>query len=357
MVSDEKPACPARPVISVVIAARNEAAAIEDCLNALACQTYPADSLEVVLADGMSDDETVALARGQAAARGIALRVVENERQETPAGFNRGIQAARGEVVVILGARARVGPDFLRASVAALDQTGADAVGGVVHTLPGGDGAMAEAIALAQRSPFGVGDAGYRYADSGRWVDTVNYGAYRREVFERVGLFDESMQWVEDDELNYRLRAAGGRLWLDPAIEVAYRARPSLGALWQQRFRWGLNKLRVARKHPGQMRARHAVPAVFVLALAGCALLSLFGGRWRWPLAALVGAYGAASLVATFRLGARNGWPRGTALLPAAFATMHLSYGSGTLSGLLGVICVSVMSRTRAQQTLRPEDA
>ncbi|MGH2587437.1 MAG: glycosyltransferase family 2 protein [Dehalococcoidia bacterium] len=352
-----KPDLQTPPLVSVVIAARNEAAAIEGCLEALACQTHPADRIEVLLADGASTDGTVRLALAYAEARGVALRVLQNERRDTPSGFNLGIEAARGEVIVILGVRARVGQDFVRASVAALRESGADAVGGVVRTTPGGDGAMAEAIALAQRSPFGVGDAGYRYAGSSRWVDTINYGAYRRAVFERVGLFDESMQWVEDDELNYRLREAGGRLWLDPAIEVEYRARASLGALWQQRFRWGLNKLRVARKHPGQMRPRHAAPAAFMLALAGSGLLSLIGGRWRWPLAALAGAYTGTSLAATLRLGARNGWPRGTALLPVAFATMHLGYGSGTLLGFLSAVGSTVVSSAQGYGSHDREDA
>ena len=196
---------------------------------------------------------------------------------------------------------------------------------------------LARAISLAQRSPFGVGDARYRYATTEGEIDTVNYGAYRREVFERIGLFDESLQWVEDDEFNYRLRAAGGRLVLDPAIRIDYLARPSLAGLWRQRFRWGRKKPEVARRHPRQMRPRHAVPAVFVVALLAGLALWPAGGRWRWPLRGTVGAYIAATFAATLRLGARSGWPSETALLPLAFATMHLAYGFGMLVGLIGM--------------------
>lgn len=333
MESKTGPAGP-RLLVSVLIAVRNEAGAIERCLDALAGQTYPVGLFEVIVIDGESEDGTADQANRYAMRGELNLTVLSNRRRSTPAGFNRGIEAARGDVIVILGARARIGATFIEAAVRALERTGADAVGGVVTTVAGGCGPIAEAIGLAQRSPFGVGDAGYRYVETEREVDTVNYGAYRREVFERVGFFDESMQWVEDDEFNYRLRAAGGRLRLDPTIRVEYAARPTLGGLWRQRFVWGWNKPRVAERHPGQMRARHAIPAAFVVAVAGGALLGLRGGVWAWPIRALTGAYGFAAVVATLRLGARHRWPRATPFVPAAFLTMHLAYGCGTLGGL-----------------------
>jgi GT2 family glycosyltransferase len=336
--ADDGAGLDALPRVSVIVAVRNEAEWIEGCLDALACQTYSRERTELILVDGRSDDGTVERARSWATSRDMALRIVDNPGRLTPAGFNRGLAAASGEVIVILGARARPAPDFLEASVAALVRTGADAVGGVVETVPSTVGRVARAVALAQRSPFGVGDAGYRYAEREGETDTVNYGAYRRDVFRRIGGFDEALQWVEDDELNYRLRKAGGRLVLDPAIRVRYLARPTLGALWRQRYRWGFNKPRVARQHPGQMRPRHAVPAAFVLALAGGALLAARGGRARRPLVALVGAYGAASLVASVRLALRAGRVADVALLPAAFATMHVAYGVGTLAGLRALL-------------------
>ena len=318
----------------MIIAVRDEAEWIEGCLDALAEQTYAREQMEVILVDGRSVDGTVERARSWAAGREATLRILDNPARLTPAGFNRGLAAASGEVIVILGARARPAPGFLEASVAALLRTGADAVGGVVTTEPSTDGLLARAIALAQRSPFGVGDAGYRYAERARETDTVNYGAYRRDVFRRIGGFDEALQWVEDDEFNYRLREAGGRLVLDPAIRVRYLARPTLAALWRQRFHWGYNKPRVAARHPGQMRVRHAVPAAFVLALASGLLLSALGGRARWPFLALLAAYVTASLAASVRLALRAGRVREAPFLPAAFATMHVAYGIGTLTGL-----------------------
>lgn len=320
----------------MVIAARNEAVALPACLDAVAVQG--SCRTEIIVVDGASTDDTATRVRAWSAATGQAVTLLHNPRGDTPTSFNLGIRAAAGTLIAILGARARLAPDFFARSVEALACSRVAAVGGVVRTLPGGAGAVARAIALAQRSPFGVGDARYRYAETAGEVDTINYGVYRRSVFERIGLFDESLQWVEDDELNYRLRAAGGRLFLDPRIRVDYLARPSLRALWSQRFRWGRAKPLVARRLPRQMRARHAIPAALVLALAGGLILWPAGGVARLPLAFVAGSYMLASVVATAQSGWTHGWRREAALLPLAFATMHLAYGLGTLSGAVGLV-------------------
>lgn len=353
---------PAPPFVSVVLAVRDEAPHLPHCLAALAGQTYPRDRMEVIVADACSTDGSAEIARG-CAGGDLTVRVIENPARVTPAGFNLGIRAARGEVIVILGARAEVAPDFLAESVAALARTGADAVGGVVegYAPPGHDHAMARAIALALRSPFGVGDARYRYTRQEQDTDTVNYGAYRREVFARIGWFDETLAWVEDDELNYRLRAAGGRLVVSPRIRVRYRARPTLRALWRQQFRWGLHKPKVARRHPAQMRPRHAVPALFVATLGLAAAGAPFHRAARRLLVAATTAYAVAAAAAVGRswqhppaavappFGTPQGFGAGTGTvpppagerdtaallrLPLAFATMHLAYGSGMLIGL-----------------------
>ncbi len=343
-IADVSPSGPKPPFVSVVLPVRDEAPFLPRCLEALARQTYPRERFEVIVADGGSTDGSPAIA-GAYAAQGLPVRVLPNPTGTTPAGLNVGVRHARGEVIVILGARAEVAPDFLAQSVAALQRTGADAVGGVVESAPwaGQETPIARAIALALRSPFGVGDARYRYARREQDVDTVNYGAYRREVFERVGLFDESMTWVEDDEFNYRLRAAGGRLVLTPSIRVRYYARPALRALWRQQFRWGLNKPKVAWRHPAQMRPRQAVPALFVATVLGSALAAPWCRPARYLLATVLGAYTLATALATVLAGraARRGGedvPRPVLRrLPLAFATMHLAYGTGTLLGLARV--------------------
>jgi len=371
-------------MVSVVLAVRDEATHLPRCLQALAGQQYPAGRLEVIVADGGSGDGTLEIARSFAGGW-FAVRVMDNPTRVTPAGFNLGITAARGEIVIILGARAEVAPDFIAESVGALARTGADAVGGVVESSApdGQETATARAIALALRSPFGVGDARYRYATTERETDTVNYGAYRRDVFERVGLFDESMSWVEDDEFNYRLRSAGGHLVVSPRIRVRYHARPMLRALWRQQFRWGLNKPKVARRHPAQMRPRHAVPAAFVATVLLSAAAAPMLRPARWLLATTLAAYAIAAAAATLlaargindepprRQGRQENQKRrmvappsfsfeswrpwrlgGSPLvrLPLAFATMHVAYGSGMLLGLLREAATMISTRSRGER-------
>jgi GT2 family glycosyltransferase len=183
-------------------------------------------------------------------------------------------------------------------------------------------------------SPFGVGDALFRYSDREQYVDTLAFGAYRREVFERMGLFDEELVGSEDDEFNYRLRSQGGRLFLTPAIRSFYYGRSSFAALCRQYFFYGRGKVRVMRGHPGQIRLRHFVPAIFVLCLLVSGALVLVSPWFALLFALIVVCYVLTSLLAAINIARRKGW-RYLPLLPAAFACLHLSYGAGFLWGVV----------------------
>jgi GT2 family glycosyltransferase len=189
------------------------------------------------------------------------------------------------------------------------------------------------AIALAMSSPFGVGDALFRYSEREQYVDTLAFGAYRREVFERVGLFDEELVGSEDDEFNYRLRSHGGKLLLTPAIKSFYYGRGSFAALCRQYFRYGLGKVRVVARHPKLVRLRHFIPALFVASLVLCALLCLVSPWFALLLAIIAGCYVLVSILASVLIAAREGW-RYLPFLPAAFACLHFSYGAGFLLGV-----------------------
>jgi succinoglycan biosynthesis protein ExoA len=318
------------PLVSILLAVRNDAASLIGCLEALAAQDYPADRLELIVADGGSADGTVEAVQRFAAAARFPVRLTANPRGNAPAGFNAALRQARGEVIVMLGARARPAANFLYTSVRALQESGADAAGGVVTGEAAG--LQAEAVALALGSRFGVGGARYRYAFQAGEVDTLNYGAYRREVFDRIGGFDETMDNVEDDEFNYRLRAAGGRLYLSPEIRCRYRVRPSILALARQYARYGYPKVRVLRRHPRQMQPRQFAPALLVGGLLLTGLAALANRYARPAFGLLFGAYTLASLTVSLRLSLRHGM-RYLPLLPVAFAAMHFSYGAASLAG------------------------
>ena len=318
------------PFVSVVVPMRNERRYVERCLRSLAAQDYPRDRFEVIVVDGSSTDGSRQLAESMSE-EVPNLRVLENRGKQTARGLNIGLASARGDVIARVDAHAAIAPDFLRESVAALRRTGADVVGGPIETL--GEGPAGEAVALAVASPFGVGDAVFRYSQREQWTDTVAFPAYRRDVFDRFGPFAE-IDGGEDDELHYRLRDGGGRVLLTPAIRSTYYARHSYWALARQYFGYGQAKVVVLSRHPRRTRLRQLVPGAFVLALLVSAALAFFGGLLVLPAAILAGAYLTASLGASLVVARRHGW-RHVLRLPLAFACMHLAYGLGFLSGLL----------------------
>jgi GT2 family glycosyltransferase len=188
-------------------------------------------------------------------------------------------------------------------------------------------------VAAATSTPFGVGGARFHFSDQEEFVDTVYMGAWRRDVFDRIGLLDEELVRNQDDEFNYRLRAAGGRVLLSPAIQSVYYNRSSLRALWRQYYQYGLYKIRVLQKHPRQMQPRQFVPAALVGVLVGGGALGLV----FWPLRLLAGTalagYVAANLLASLLTARRFGW-RYLPYLPVVFAALHIGYGLGFWHGL-----------------------
>jgi cellulose synthase/poly-beta-1,6-N-acetylglucosamine synthase-like glycosyltransferase len=322
---------PDLPFVSVIVPMRDERRYIDRCLASLAAQDYPRDRFEVIVVDGASTDGSRELVESMR--EDVPnLRLLENRGKHTARGLNIGLAFARGEVVTRVDAHAAVAPDYLRQSVAALRRTGADVVGGPIETL--GEGRVGETVALAVSSPFGVGNAVFRYSRREQWTDTVAFPAYRRDVFDRIGPFGE-IEGGEDDEFHYRLRDAGGRILLTPAIHTTYYARSSYWELVRQYFGYGQAKVVVLSRHPRRTRLRQLVPSAFVLALlilAGTA--AFFGGLLTLPLAALVGGYVVASMGASFVVARRSGW-RHLVRLPLAYACMHLAYGVGFLVGLV----------------------
>ncbi len=330
------------PFVSIVLPIRNEADHIGACISRLLDQDYPHERMEIIVVDGMSDDGTRARLRElQATSRRVAIRVIDNPAMIVPTGLNLAIQAARGDVIVRMDGHTTPALDYVSACVAALRTSGAANVGGVIE--PTGLTPMGEAIAIVTSHPLGVGDAKYRTGGAAGNVDTVPFGAFRRDVFERVGLFDESMVRNQDYEMNVRIRRAGESIYLDPAIRSVYTPRSDIASLWKQYLQYGWWRVETLRRHPGSLRWRQAVPPVFVAALVVLALAGL-----AWPLAAvgwlvMVGTYGV--LVAAVALRRRS--DRATpARIALAFATVHIAWGAG--------FALNVLSRGRYPYRSQP---
>jgi len=318
------------PLVSIIIPCRNENAHIFDCLESIFEQHDVPGGFEIIVADGMSDDGTRETLE-MIACRDRRVRIIDNPDRITPCGMNAGIRAARGQYIAIMGAHHRYAPDYLRASLAVLKETGADNVGGSVIFI--GESWLQEAIAIAHHSGFAAGGARWHNIQYDGPADTVFGGVYRREVFERIGLMDEELVRNQDDEFNLRLTRAGGKIWQSPRIRSWSMPRESLSALFRQYLQYGYWKVRVIQKHKLPASVRHLVPGSFVLLLGILSLASLSWHPAAWGLLGLVTTYALFNLTASILTAYTNGlvfFP----VLPLVFATYHFAYGYGFLCGI-----------------------
>ncbi|MBI2874823.1 MAG: glycosyltransferase family 2 protein [Firmicutes bacterium] len=319
------------PRVSIIVPLFNEERHVEDCLNSLCGQDYDPALLEIIAVDSRSTDLTAGLAHRLAEETG-RITILTGKSRSTSSSLNLGMAAAGGEVVIIFSGHARAAADFVSRSVHWLGVTGADCVGGRLHHE--GETRLAKLIAAALSSPFGVGDARFRVSARPGWVDTVAYGAYRRVVFERIGLFDEELVRNQDLELNTRLRRAGGTIYFTPEIRSWYTAPESLRRFCRQAAANGCWNILTLRKGRDTLRPRHYVPLLFVVSagifsLAGAAAGSLL------PAAVPATLYGFAAFAASAREALVRRQPAAFLALPPLYLLLHLSYGLGSFYGIL----------------------
>jgi len=332
------------PFVTVIMPTRNEEAFIERSLGAVLTQNYPADRMEVIVADGMSDDATRDIVRSLQR-QYSNLRLIDNPSGFVPPAMNDAIRQARGEIVVRVDGHAVIESDYVSTAVATLQRTGADMVGGPMR--PYGDEPIAQSIALATTTRFGIGGGRFHYAEEESDVDTVYIGTCRRDLYLRMGGFDEEMIRAQDAELSARIVEQGGRIVCNPAIRSRYFPRSSFRALRRQYFWTGYWKVRVLQKHPRRF-LRQLVPSIFVATVLISLLTAPFSAVSRRVLFTVLGAYIAANLTASVAT-ARNGNEHLLRLLPLTFATLHVAHGSGFLYGLL-----KFCNRWGEQEELQP---
>ena len=320
------------PLVSIVLPVRNEGAFIERSLASVLSQDYPRARFEVLVADGMSEDGTRDHVR-RLQADHPNLQLIDNPGKIVPTGLNAAIARARGEVIVRVDGHCEIAPDYVRRCVAHLATGDVQAVGGPLVTI--GDTPLAEAIAVAMSTPFGVGNSAFRTtSDRTQLTDTVAFPAYTRAILDRAGPFDEELVRNQDDEYNYRLRRMGAKILLAMDVTARYYSRTSLRRLWRQYLQYGYWKVRVMQKHTRQMRPRQFAPPVFVGALLGMMLLTPISTTARSLAIAVAGSYVGVNLVCSCLVARRRGW-RLLPKLPIVFATLHVSYGIGFLLGLV----------------------
>ena len=317
----------AAPTVSVIVPVRNEESWIGRCLDSVLAQTYR--DLEVLVGDGRSTDGTRAIVESYAE-RDPRVRLLDNPARTTSASLNVCLRAAAGRYVVRVDGHSEIPKDYVALAV---DRIAGGRWGGVGGRKDGiGAGPAGRAIAAALGSPFGVGNSVYHYGTEPRPVDHVPFGVYRTDVLRSLGGWDENVTSNEDFELDYRLRSAGHELLFDPALRIRWMSKQTLGDFFTQYRRYGKGKSEVARLHPQSVALRHLAAPALVAALAGAALL-----RRRRPraAAALTAPYAAALTAASIATARRVEGAAAKALVPAAFATMHVAWGIGFWEGML----------------------
>ncbi|HEY4309123.1 MAG TPA: glycosyltransferase family 2 protein [Pirellulales bacterium] len=326
----------ARPFISVVMPVRNEASAIGSTLNALLRQSYALDRFEIIVVDGESTDRTREIVQGFIDESG-SVRLLANPRRWSSAARNLGIQAARGEILLIVDGHCEIGSDrYLDELAWTFERTSADCLGRPQPLETSQPSTLQRAIGIARASRLGHHPASHVFSKREQVVPAHSVAvAYRRTVFDRVGLFDESFDACEDVELNHRIDRAGMRCVFVPALRVGYHPRATLARLFQQMSRYGRGRMRLLRKHPETFSPLGFVPALFLLFVLVGALLTPWSRSATWLLATGVASYGLVVVGFSAGLAIRNRCWKELPLLPAVFMTLHVGAGMGVLLELI----------------------
>lgn len=328
-------------LITIAVVAYNEGAVLDGILADLEKQTFPHASMEVLLVDSASEDDTKEkmlsfAGRNDCSSMGFeSIRVLDNLKRIQAAGWNVAISEYRGDVLVRVDAHATIAPDFVERIVAVLD-SGECVCGGFRPTVlaPGDDTPWCRTLHLAEESAFGSSVAAYRRETEARYVNSLFHGAYRRCVLDKVGGFNEDLLRTEDNDFHYRIREGGYRIRLDPAICSSQFVRSSLGGMLRQKYGNGYWVGRTVFVQPKCLEFYHFVPVVFVL---GIVLLAIWGLLMSWiPFAACGMLYAALSILLSAKAILESEQRRPyMILLPMVFFLIHLSYGWGTMLGLL----------------------
>jgi glycosyltransferase involved in cell wall biosynthesis len=331
-----------QPFVSILIPCWNEEKYISGCLDSLIENDYPKEKLEILVIDGISLDDTRKIVLDYKEKFNY-IQIFENQDKVFPAAVNLGIKASKGDLILIAGSHARYNNDYISKCIENSLKYNADNVGGVLNTVAQEESFFGDIITTVLSSPFGVGNSVFRTgSDDVMEVDTVFGGCYKRDVFERVGFFNENLVSTSDYEFNKRLRRSGGKIFLIPEIKAYYYTRSSLGKFIMNNFRngyWSIYPIAFVDYIPVSLR--HLVPLLFLLSLSGSLILSFLWSFFGFVLLGILVLYFILALffsVKTLKL-------KIVIFLPLFFLLLHLSYGIGSLLALVKVLFIKIFKR------------
>ncbi len=327
-----------QPFVSILVPCRNEERFIGRCLDSILANDYPGTRWEVLVIDGGSEDGTRAIV-AQHAERYPFVKLLDNPKRSFTAGVNIGVRASHGEIVMIMGAHASYESDYVSKCVKFSCVHNVDNLGGVLVATPLEKTDMARAIALVLSHPFGAGNALFRIgSQEPKEVDTVFGGCYRRDVFQRIGLFDEVLPRSADLDFNMRLKRAGGKILLVPEIVAYYYPKSNLPDFVRHAYDdgfWAVYPLRFGKR---TFSWRHVIPLAFVSSVIVCGVASVFSPAFFWVCGGILGVYGILTIGYSAQLAVGAHHLRDLLVLPLAFVARHVPYGLGSLSALLLVL-------------------
>lgn len=323
-----------RSMVSVIAPCRNEAPFIEKAIRTILENDYPSELIELLVVDGMSDDGTRDIVR-KMAEQDERIKLLDNPKKIVPSAMNIGIKSSRGDYIIRIDCHSTFASNYISKCVELSRRTGADNVGGYIITLPGADTATAIAITAATSSRFGVGNSIFRLSGSEKEVDTVPFGTFRRNLFDKIGLYDERLVRNQDIELNSRIHKAGGRIVISPEIKVNYYNRATYGGLWRQSFNNGLWNPYTVWLAGGGLSLRHFIPMFFVVGLLTLPLGAFFWPPVKWVFLSYISVYLCSAGFFSIKHACRN--KTSAILLLWSYVVLHIAYGLGSLWGVITI--------------------
>ncbi len=321
-------------IISVGVVAYNEQNTLPKLFECIKAQTYPHDKMEIVLVDSMSKDNTKSLMEKFKKENKdfYNIQVLDNPQKKLAGGWNVILKNYHGDAVVRIDAHAEIPEDFVRKNVEVLE-SGEYVSGGLRPNIIDESTPWKETLLLAEQSMFGSSIAPYRRSEKKTYVKSVFHGAYKREVFDKVGFFNEQLGRTEDNEINYRIREAGYKICYSPDIVSYQHTRNSLKAMLKQKYGNGYWVALTLKACPKCLSVYHFVPFCFVLGIIATSILAAFGFPFLAYLMWAMYWLAAVAMSVLSVKGVKKTWCQ--LALPFLFFLLHVSYGIGSLVGMV----------------------
>lgn len=327
------------PFVSIIIPCRNEETFISECLDSIIANDYRKDKLEILVVDGRSKDKTRKIVEAYAYKYSF-IRLIDNPKKITPAALNTGIRSSKGEIIIRMDAHAVYEKKYISKCTKYLFEYQADNVGGTMITKARNDTLIGKAIVFSLSHRFGVGNSVFRTgAKEPVLVDTVFGGCYKREIFNKIGLFNELLKSSQDMEFNLRLKKSGGKILLIPDIVCYYYTLSDFKSFCKNNYRngfWAIYPIKYTKIMP--VSWRHLMPLAFVSCLFGLLGISIVSSVFFWPFLLIFCIYLLANIFFSFKISQREKQFRYFLIMPFIFGSLHIIYGIGSFWGMLSVI-------------------